>query len=224
MAMNVKIRAALSLALLLAAAGTAVADGPYLNATGGVALVPGLNDTPFQFVGSAAQTIGKDEGILDWEFDAGFVASGALGYKFGAARVDAEFSYLTASFAFPTGQSANAKDDNFTALLLLANFWYDVDLAGVVAPYAGLGLGGANLSAKLTDAKETLFDGSGWGFAFQAGAGVVVNLVAGFSIDLGYRFSGSLQTKLFDRANTDLSSLSPSPMAHRIQLGVRFPS
>ena len=224
MAMNVKIRAALSLALLLAAAGAAVADGPYLNATGGVALVPGLNDTPFQFVGSAAETIGKGEGILDWEFDAGFVASGALGYKFGAARVDAEFSYLTASFAFPTGQSANAKDDNFTALLLLANFWYDVDLAGVVAPYAGLGLGGANLSAKLTDAKETLFDGSGWGFAFQAGAGVVVNLVAGFSIDLGYRFSGSLQTKLFDRANTDLSSLSPSPMAHRIQLGVRFPS
>lgn len=224
MAMNVKIRAALSLALLLAAAGAAVADGPYLNATGGVALVPGLNDTPFQFVGSAAETIGKGEGILDWEFDAGFVASGALGYKFGAARVDAEFSYLTASFAFPTGQSANAKDDNFTALLLLANFWYDVDLAGVVAPYAGLGLGGANLSAKLTDAKETLFDGSGWGVAFQAGAGVVVNLVAGFSIDLGYRFSGSLQTKLFDRANTDLSSLSPSPMAHRIQLGVRFPS
>lgn len=225
MAMNVKNRAALSLALLLAAAGAAVADGPYLNATGGVALVPGLNDTPFRFVGSAVQTIGQDEGIRDWEFDAGFVASGALGYKFGPARVDAEFSYITASFAFPTGGSANtAKDDNFTALLLLANFWYDVDLAGVVAPYAGLGLGGANLSAKLTDAQKTLFDGSGWGFAFQAGAGVVVNLVAGFSIDLGYRFSGSLQTKLFDRANPNLSSLSPSPMAHRIQLGVRFPS
>lgn len=218
-----QIRAALSLALLLAAAGAAVADGPYVNATGGVALVPGLNDSPLEFVEKLPQ-IG-DANTGDWDFDAGFVASGALGYKFGAVRVDAEFSYLTASFAFTADEAASAeKDDNLTALLLLANFWYDVDLGGVVAPYAGLGVGGANLSAKLITDRKTWFDGSGWGFGFQAGAGVVVTLVAGFSIDLGYRFSGSLQTELFDKANPDLSSLSPAPLAHRIQLGVRFPS
>lgn len=219
-----RIRAALSLALLLAAAGAAVADGPYVNATGGVALVPGLNDTPFEFLESVAQ-IDLTKGVDNWEFDAGFVASGALGYKFGAVRVDAEFSYLTANFAFTADEAASEeKDDNLTALLLLANFWYDVDLGGVVAPYAGLGVGGTNLSAKLITDRKTWFDGSGWGFGFQAGAGVVVTLVAGFSIDLGYRFSGSLQTELFDKANPDLSSLSPAPLAHRIQLGVRFPS
>ena len=217
------VRTALSLlVLLLAGAGAAVADGPYLNATAGVALVPGLNDAPFNFLGQAATAVTAGEGKGDWEFDAGFVASGAVGYQFGPMRADAEFSYLTANFAFTADDAA--KDDNLTALLLLANFWYDVEIGGVVAPYAGIGAGGANLLAKLTADQNTWFDGSGWGFAFQAGAGVLLKLVPGISFDLGYRFSGSLATEIFDLANADLSSLSPALMAHRIQLGVRFPS
>lgn len=215
------VRTALSLlVLLLAGAGAAVADGPYLNATAGVALVPGLNDAPFKFLEQAATDLTEGKG--DWEFDAGFVASGAVGYQFGPMRADAEFSYLTANFAFTADDAA--KDDNLTALLLLANFWYDVEIGGVVAPYAGIGAGGANLLAKLTADRNTWFDGSGWGFAFQAGAGVLLKLVPGISFDLGYRFSGSLATEIFDLANADLSSLSPALMAHRIQLGVRFPS
>lgn len=217
------VRTALSLlVLLLAGAGAAVADGPYLNATAGVALVPGLNDAPFKFLGQAATAVTEGEGKGDWEFDAGFVASGAVGYQFGPMRADAEFSYLTANFAFTADDAA--KDDNLTALLLLANFWYDVEIGGIVAPYAGIGAGGANLLAKLTADQNTWFDGSGWGFAFQAGAGVLLKLVPGISFDLGYRFSGSLATEIFDRANADLSSLNPTLMAHRIQLGVRFPS
>lgn len=218
-----RVPTALSLlVLLLAGAGAAVADGPYLNATAGVALMPGLNDAPFKFLEQAAAKTGLANDKGDWEFDAGFVASGAVGYQFGPLRADAEFSYLTANFAF-TEQGA-AKDDNLTALLLLANCWYDVEIGGIVAPYAGVGVGGANLLAKLTDAQNTLFDGSGWGLAFQAGAGVVLKLLPGFAVDLGYRFSGSLATEVFDQANADLSSLSPALMAHRIQLGVRFPS
>lgn len=220
-----RIRTALTLTLLLAAAAGAAADGPYLNAAGGVVLMPGLNDTPFEFAANAAAKVGRDKGADDWAFDAGFVVGGALGYKFGPARADAEFSYLSAAFAFlPDAAGAAAKDDSLTAMLLLANFWYDVDLGGVVAPYAGLGLGAANLAAKLTTDPQTVLDFSGWGFAFQAGAGVVVSLVPGISVDLGYRFSGALQTKLFEDANPNLSSLSPSLLAHRIQLGVRFPS
>ena len=215
------VRTALSLlVLLLAGAGAAVADGPYLNATAGVALVPGLNDAPFNFFEQAATDLTEGKG--DWEFDAGFVASGAVGYQFGPMRADAEFSYLAANFAFTADDAA--KDDNLTALLLLANFWYDVEIGGIVAPYAGIGAGGANLLAKLTADQNTWFDGSGWGFAFQAGAGVLLKLVPGISFDLGYRFSGSLATEIFDRANADLSSLNPTLMAHRIQLGVRFPS
>ena len=209
------------LVLLLAGAGAAVADGPYLNATGGVALVPGVNDAPFEFLEKAAVT-DLTEGKGDWEFDAGFVASGAVGYQFGPVRADAEFSYLTANFAFAADDAA--KDDTLTALLLLANFWYDVEIGGIVAPYAGVGAGGANLLAKLTTDQEPWFDGSGWGFAFQAGAGVVLKLLAGFSVDLGYRLSGSLATEIFDRANPDQSSLNPALLAHRIQLGVRFPT
>ena len=49
-------------------------------------------------------------------------------------------------------------------------------------------------------------------------------MLAGFSLDVGYRFFGTLQTEVFDNADPDLSSVSPAVMAHRIQLGLRFPT
>ena len=220
-----RVRAARYLLLLLVPAAAAVADGPYLNALGGVALVPGFNDTPHKFLETLEQTE-LTEGRIDWKSDVGFVASGALGYQFGPVRADGEFAYLSASFTFPhaDGDAAAQRDDTFTALALLGNFWFDLDTGSFVAPYFGLGVGATNLSVKLTTDMDQWFDGTGWGFAFQAGAGVAFQVVPGFSLDLGYRFFGSLETSIFHKGDLDLSSVSPSVMAHRIQLGVRFPT
>ena len=212
-------------ALCIIPAVVAVADGPYVSAAGGVALVPGFNDTPHDLVKALddAGTAGfRPKGDADWAFDVGFVAGGGLGYAFGPARVDVEFSYLSANFEFPSDD--DSANDNFTALSLLGQAWYDVDFGSFVAPYLGVGAGATNLSVKLISGPDTWFDGTGWGFAYQAGAGIAFRILAGFSLDVGYRFFGTLQTDVFDNADPDLSSLSPAVMAHRIQLGLRFPT
>ena len=232
-----------TIALSVIPAVVAVADGPYVGAAGGVALVPGFTDTPHDLRQALAETgssggevrtdsegVGVDfrldlKGDADWAFDVGFVAGGALGYAFGPARIDAEFSYLTANFVFPSeGEKDETADDNFTALSLLAQGWYDIDLGSFLTPYLGVGAGATNLSVKLVSDDDTWFDGAAWGFAFQAGAGVALRILAGFSLDIGYRFFGTLQTEVFDNADPDLSSVSPALMAHRIQLGLRFPT
>lgn len=232
-----------AIALGIVAAVAAVADGPYVSAAGGVALVPGFNDTPHDLHQALAETgstrggvrtdpdgVGVDfhldyKGDADWTFDVGFVAGGALGYAFGPARIDAEFSYLTANFVFPSeGEKDETADDNFTALSLMARGWYDLDIGSFLTPYLGVGAGATNLAVKLTTDDDTWFDGAAWGFAYQAGAGIGFRILAGFSLDVGYRLFGTLQTEVFDNADPDLSSVSPAVMAHRIQLGLRFPT
>ena len=218
----------------------ATADGPYVSAAGGVALVPGITDSPHDLVralddaGSVSGDATEEEvtlrirpkGDADWAFDVGFVAGGALGYAFGPARIDIEFSYLSANFEFASeGENGAATaDDNLTALSLLGQAWYDIDIGSFLTPYLGVGAGATNLAVKLTTDADTWFDGTGWGFAYQAGAGIAFRIVAGFSLDVGYRLFGTLQTEVFDNADPDLSSVSPAVMAHRIQLGLRFPT
>ena len=104
-----------TIALGVITSAAAVADGPYVSGAAGIALVPGLTDTPHDLVeslkdaGAVSGDAGEDgvtlrvrpKGDADWMFDVGFVAAGALGYAFGPARIDAEFSYLTANFVFP---------------------------------------------------------------------------------------------------------------------------
>ncbi len=228
-----------TIALGITIAATAVADGPYVSAAGGVALVPGFNDTPHDLgrglaaSGTASGTVTDDgvdislrKGDADWAFDVGFVAGGGLGYAFGPARIDVEFSYLSANFEFASegDDGAETPNDNFTALSLLAQAWYDIDIGSFVTPYLGVGAGATNLAVKLISADDTWFDGAGWGFAYQAGAGIGFRILAGFSLDIGYRLFGTLQTEVFDDADPDLSSVSPAVMAHRIQLGLRFPT
>ena len=229
-----------TIALCVIPTVAAVADGIYVSAAGGVALVPGFTDTPHDLVkaldgsGSVSAEGNGDEvtvrirpkGDADWAFDVGFVAGGALGFAFGPARIDAGFSYLTANFVFPGegDEATETSDDTFTAMSLMASGWYDLDVGSFLTPYLGVGAGATNLSVKLTTADDTWFDGVGWGLAFQAGAGVALRVVAGFSLDIGYRFFGTLQTEVFDNADPDLSSVSPAVMAHRIQLGLRFPT
>jgi len=234
-----RLAALCSIALTFIPAAAAVADGPYFSAAAGVALVPGFTDTPHDLSkGLAASGTASGEltdngvvislrrGNADWAFDLGFVGAGALGYAFGPARIGVEFSYLTANFEFASESESGTgnSNDNFTALSLLAHAWYDIEIGSFLTPYVGVGAGATNLSVKLISDEETWFDGAAWGFAYQAGAGVAFKLLAGFSLDLGYRFFGTLQTAVFDNADPDLSSVSPAVMAHRIQLGLRFPT
>ena len=76
------------------------------------------------------------------------------------------------------------------------------------------------------DEDDLYFDGTGWGFAYQAGVGVAFEVLSGFSLTAGYQFFGTLETEVVDEGDStgdeDDSSVSPTLMAHGIQLGMRF--
>lgn len=207
-------------------------SGVYVNVGGALTLVPGLTEVPYDKLDP--EPVHKDGKKTNWDFDLGFGADGALGYDFGSFRADAEFTYLTAKSVFDVDKTSRRKDnatadDTLTVLAATANAWYDLDTGTAWSPYIGIGVGAANVQVKLATGENTnqvYFEGNGWGFAYQAGVGVAVEVLTGFSFVGGYQFFGTLETKVTDgkkeNATTDDHTVSPTLMAHGVHLGMRF--
>ena len=161
--------------------------------------------------------------------DFGFVAGGAAGYDFGDFRTGAEFSYQSANFLHADKIDDDTKaDDNLTVMAILANGFFDLDTGTPFVPFIGIGVGAVNLSVKLNESEEAPkphFEGSGWGFGYQANVGVAYEIVDAVALTLGYKFFGTLETEVTDAGDDDDDDdmyVKPSLMAHRAELGVRF--
>ena len=209
--------------------------GVYVNVGGGLAILPGMTDTPHANLPDTPKGhMPMDPKEASWDFDLGFGVDGALGYDFGSFRTDLEFTFLSAKAVFDVdkddrrGTNVEA-DDTLTILALTANAWYDLHTGTAWTPYIGIGLGGTNLLVQLSegsDEDDRYFDGTGWGFAYQAGVGVAFEVLSGFSLTAGYQFFGTLETDVIDdgesTGDADDSNVSPMLTAHGIQLGMRF--
>lgn len=209
-------------------------SGVYVNVGGALTLVPGLTGVPYAQLDPKLEITHNDGTKTNWDFDLGFGADGALGYDFGSFRADAEFTYLTAKSVFDVDKTQRREnddkaDDTLTVLAATANAWYDLDTGTAWSPYIGIGVGAANVQVKLATGEETTdvyFEGNGWGFAYQAGVGVAVEVLTGFSLVGGYQFFGTLQTKVThsdaDTKPAEAGTVSPTLMAHGVHLGMRF--
>ena len=230
----------LSSALFALGAGAAYSQSPmmlessgiYVNIGGGLTILPSTEETPHtrNFPENP-----RNDNDANWAFDVGFGVDAALGYDFGSFRADLEFTYLTSTFVFDVDPDAGRgdnedADDTLTVIGGMANAWYDLDTGTAWTPYIGIGVGGTLLSVQLAsgqDEEDQYFDGSNLGFAYQAGVGVAFEVLSGFSLTAGYQFFGTLETEVTDdNATTDTDdddhTVSPTLMAHGIQLGMRF--
>ena len=235
--------APLSIALLAVSAIAAFPQSPmmmessgiYVNLGGGLAILPGTTDTPQENLPDTPKgNRPMDPREASWDFDLGFGVDAALGYDFGSFRSDVEFTFMSSKAVFDVDKDDRrgvnvVADDTLTILALTANAWYDLDTGTAWTPYIGIGVGATNLSVQLsegTDDDDRYFDGTGWGFAYQAGVGVAFEVLNGFSLTAGYQFFGTLETEVLDEgqstADDDDSSVSPTLMAHGVQLGMRF--
>ena len=222
------IASLLTLAFLsISAAGVFAQDmmygtGLYASAGGGISLITDTKDTPQVLTGTTEEK--KD----DWDFDIGFGAGGAVGYDFGEFRVEGEFSYQSAGFLHGETISANDQaDDSLAAMAIMANGFFDLDTGSAFFPYIGIGAGAVNLAVKLAPGKDKTpeFDGNGWGFGYQANLGVAYQIIDEIALTLGYKFFGTLATEVKDlggAGDEDDESVTPTLMAHRAELGVRF--
>ena len=198
--------------------------GFYAAAGGGATLITDTTDTPQDLDGT-------DVDKADWDLDFGFSAGGSAGYDFGDFRTEAEFSFQSANFLHDDEIDDDTKaDDSLTVMAFLANGFFDLDTGTPFVPYIGIGAGAVNLAVALNEseeADEADFEGSGWGFAYQANVGVAYEIIDAVALTLGYKFFGTLETQVTDAGDDDDDEdndpyVKPTLMSHRLELGVRF--
>ncbi|QKX01806.1 P44/Msp2 family outer membrane protein [Wolbachia endosymbiont of Cruorifilaria tuberocauda] len=132
-------------------------------------------------------------------YKASFMSGGsAFGYKMDDIRVDIEGLYSQLSKDMLETAPVPAIADNLSAFSGLVNVYYDVAIEDMpVTPYIGVGVGAAYLSnplaVKVAGDKEY-----GFGFAYQAKAGVSYDLTPEIKLFAGARYFGSYGAK-FDK-------------------------
>lgn len=215
----------LSSAMLATAGACPAAAGWYVGAQAGASF---LQDAENSGSGADITSTTKD----------GYSVSGITGYRFGnGLRVDAEVGYSRQGFdslqiradgglgaAFGVG-SLNGltlkTTGHVSALRLLGNLWYDLDLGGPVKPYAGGGVGAARIAAtNVAVSGVTIVNGSDTVFAFQLGAGLGYEILPAAILSLDYRYFQAVDPKF-----TDLvlgTSFRSEYRAHDIRLGARY--
>ena len=199
--------------------------GFYAAAGGGATLITDTTDTPEKDIDGAQKE-------ADWDLDFGFSAGGSAGYDFGDFRTEAEFSFQSANFRhgeeIDNDDEDKKADDSLTVMAFLANGFFDLDTGTPFVPYIGIGVGAVNLAVALADGDEDpAFEGSGWGFAYQANVGVAYEIIDAVALTLGYKFFGTLETQVTDASDDDDDEdndpyVKPTLMSHRLELGVRF--
>ncbi|MFP3035900.1 MAG: P44/Msp2 family outer membrane protein [Wolbachia sp.] len=142
---------------------------------------------------------------------ASFMAGGvAFGYKMDDIRVDIEGLYSQLSKNEVDGATGISKiADNLTAFSGLVNVYYDVAIEDMpITPYVGVGVGAAYLSNPL---KDPVGDKKhGFGFAYQAKAGVSYEVTPEINLFAGARYFGSYGAN-FDKPGAGDAS-SPQPI------------
>lgn len=161
-----------------------------LNTSG----IPGLNQLPQLFPGLCIIGPEGDPVIAPGSsattsssivMDAGAAGGFTLGYAFrGGLRPELDFTYGEADVKrFESGSTRNGADGaSLTALRLMGNVWYDLDL-GSLAPYLGGGFGIQNTELDGTADKDD--DNT---LAFQLGAGIAYWFNPKLALSLDYRY------------------------------------
>lgn len=174
------------------------ADGPYFGLNAGITSTV---DSDFTEPGFAAEA----------SFDSGYAVGGALGYKMGMGRIEAEIGYKSADAdkLSAYGYSVNATDgEKLTLLSLMANGYIDLDTSPTVKPYlvGGIGMATITLEDNWDDQDDTVF-------AYQVGLGVGFALNDKMTLDLGYRYMGT--------ADPNFNGVDATYASHNVLAGLR---
>ena len=136
-----------------------------------------------------------------------------VGYSYG--------SFLVARYLALHGPDGAA---NVFGLAMMANAWYEIERGVPFSPYFGIGAGATHISIS-----EYGLDGSGWGFAYQAGVGVSFPYIAkatfprpAFHFGLGYRLFGIFETGITGIESTHGSRSVAPTILHCVETNLRL--
>lgn len=186
------------------------------------------------FGGGVWASAEADDGdqIFDFDADLGWtfgVAAGAQITDFLRGEIEASTGSVGLTDVTITGYNPVAPavtvavgDGSASATYLLGNLWVDLDTGSGFTPYIGGGLGVAYISADGSipagPGATAAIDLAGWGWAYQVGAGVKVDVADNIALDLGYRFKGVVDAELEGPVNDAIADLG----SHVVQAGLTF--
>lgn len=187
----------------------AVADtGWYLSVFGG---------------GVWTDSIEADDGdeIFAFDSDWGWLLGAAVGAQITdnlRGEIEVSHSRLPLTGLTIDGVDAGPISDGSAATTyLLGNVWFDIATGSGFTPYIGGGLGASYVTAAGTaDDIPYTVDMSGWGWAYQVGAGVKVDVADNVALDLGYRYKSAVDVELEGGGDDAIADIS----SHVVQVGV----
>ena len=181
-----------AISLSLANAASASCDGPYLAVRGGV-----TNHS----LGDKDENVATDK-KLDVD-DNAMMFSGAIGYRWGYFRVEAEYVYredtddsnikVTPGIhsVFVTQRSAEFSSESY-----MANVYWDLSPYTMFTPYISGGLGITRLEYTFKNTGLPNVEYKEDNFTWSVGAGLSAQVTTRFNIDVGYRY--------YDKKNMDV--------------------
>ncbi len=208
------------------------AEGFYIEGQGGVNWLEDIDIEPNRFVISGARGV-----IGSPTFDAGWAASGQVGYGFGNGLIlEGEVTYRSndgdlnvSGFRTATGGPDVRFSDNYDfdvdSWAFMVNALYEFNPVAGVHPYVGAGIGAAIVDAELRTPGGFEVSDDDTGFAAQAIAGLRVPFTPQLSAVVDYRFFN-----VFDLEFNGLSSGLPGGAGvvqddlqnHTVMAGLRY--
>jgi len=189
---------AAALSVSLVASATEKANTSYVSVKGGAAFA-----SKAKYDATGVNETNKSK--------AGAIGSLAFGHYFDALRVELEGNYEQHNLKTDTANNTYAK---WNKMSVMANAYYDWEIADSFSLYAGLGLGLAHVDLKGKASPETTR--GNFAFAYQLMAGMSYDITEAVAVTLGYRFAGATKAKLANNFKFK------TPFSHSFEVGLRY--
>ena len=209
-----RVMSVVSLTLMVCSPASAEHSGPYLGLIGGGNIIMKAKSTDSQ-------------GDFSFKFDPSYLMGAVVGWDLSRenseaqGRVELEYSRRSNPLneaGFVEGSiKGTGKVGSDSCLMNLYAVYRD---QSILSPYIGVGAGAAFVKASdLAVAGNAVGHGSSTVFAYQFGTGAELALSRRVSLDLGYRFFGTIKPK-FTESNGDKFRMEY--FNHSAVLGVKY--
>jgi len=157
-------------------------------------------------------------GTETWEYDTGYIVSGAIGQMIENFRIEGEVAYQANDVDTIDGMSISPFSIETSALSFLVNGYLDFNTGNIMTPYITAGIGASRIEADMMGLVE--FDDTVFGY--QLGVGVGFAMSETVLLDLRYRYFGASDAEF----NYNIEGISGSAeveiASHNITAGLRF--
>ena len=200
--------------MMMALSAPAHADTLYFALQAGVSTQPSSNNEGTTIPGTS----------FELNTSQGYNAALAVGAKFGNLRAEIEGVYRrNDNDKFNQGGTNAGADGDLSTLNVFLNGYYEIDLFGLVTPYAGVGVGYGTVSLDLRNLNGTLVvDDDDTVYSYQLMAGAAINVTENLSLTGEYRYYDTITDAELTLSNAPGLIKNSNIRSHEIRFGIRY--